>query len=130
VTVFVDTSAIYALLDRDDDGHVRALRGQELLMGEDLATHSYVLAEVISLVRQRLGPDATARLIDDFLPALRVVEVDEGLRARATEAYRNAVRSAVSFVDRTSFELMRQLGTSRAFALDSDFDTAGFVLVS
>ena len=99
-------------------------------MGEDLVTHSYVLAEVISLVRQRLGPDATARLIDDFLPALRVVEVDEGLRARATEAYRNAVRSAVSFVDRTSFELMRQLGTSRAFALDSDFDTAGFVLVS
>jgi predicted nucleic acid-binding protein len=40
------------------------------------------------------------------------------------------VGSAVSFVDRTSFELMRRSGVSRAFALDSDFETAGFVLVS
>ncbi len=130
MTVFVDTSAIYALLDRSDDAHAQALRARDRLIGDDLVTHSYVLAETISLVRRRLGPDATARLMDEFLPALRIMDVDDALRSRATVAYRDTVSSAVSFVDRTSFEFMRQLGITRAFAMDSDFSSAGFVLAS
>lgn len=130
MTTFVDTSAIYALLDRSDVGHERALRGQEAVLGEELLTHSYVVVETVSLVRRRLGSVPTGRLIDDFLPALHIVDVDEYLRARAMTSYRAAVGSEVSLVDRTSFELMRSLGITRAFALDSDFEVAGFMVVS
>jgi uncharacterized protein len=130
VTAFVDTSAIYALLDRSDDGHARAVRGQQDLLGEELVTHGYVVVETISIVHRRLGPVATARLIDDFLPALRIVDVNESLRTRATAGFRAAVGSHISLVDRTSFEIMRDLSITRAFALDGDFQTAGFVLVS
>lgn len=130
MTVFVDSSAIYALIDRSDDGHARALRGRDRVLGEDLVTHSYVIVEVVALVRRRLGPEATARLIDEFLPALRVIDVDAPLRAQALVSFRAAVGTEVSFVDRTSFECMRQLGIDHAYALDDDFTRAGFVLVS
>ena len=130
MTVFVDTSAIHALLDRGDEGHARAVRGQAAVAGEELLTHGYVVVETVSIVRRRLGADAAARLIDDFLPALRVVDVDEQVRRRALANFRAAVATDVSLVDRTSFEVMRDLGITRAFALDRDFELAGFVLVS
>jgi uncharacterized protein len=130
VTVFIDTSAMYALLDRSDEGHARALLGKERVEGQELVTHSFVVAETVSLVRRRLGAEATARFIDEFLPALRIIDVDAELRTRATTAYRAAVGTDISFVDRVSFECMRGLGLERAFALDADFATAGFALVS
>jgi uncharacterized protein len=128
VIVFVDTSAVYALLDAGDSNHERALRATARLMGEELVTHSYVVVELVSLVRRRLGADAAARLIDELLPAIDVTEVDASLRARALAAFRASTGSAVSLVDRTSFEFMRQSGISRAWAMDSDFATEGFEL--
>ena len=130
MTVFVDTSALYALLDADDSGHERALRGSERILGEELVTHGYVVVEAVSLVRRRLGIEAATRLIDDVLPALNITAVDEALRTRGLAAFRAGVSSAVSLVDRTSFEFMRTLGISRAYAIDADFESEGFELVS
>jgi uncharacterized protein len=130
VTVFIDTSAIYALLDRADDGHERARLGQQRVLGEQLVTHSYVVVETISLVRRRLGPQAAERLVDEFIPAIEVHDVDERLRVRSMASFRAAVRTDVSLVDRTSFEFMREHELTRAFAVDADFEAAGFQLVS
>ena len=130
MSVFVDTSALYALLDRDDAGHERAMRARNSILGEELVTHSYVIVETVSLVRRRLGAEATARLIDDVLPAMTIVDVDETLRSRAFAAFRAAVSSDVSLVDRASFEFMREHGISLAYALDADFETEGFRLVN
>jgi len=66
--------------------------------------------ELVSLVRRRLGADAAARLIDEVLPAIEVTDVDASLRSRALVAFRATTGSAVSLVDRTSFEFMRQRG--------------------
>ena len=130
MTVFVDTSALYALLDADDDGHDRAMRGRDAVADDVLVTHSYVVAETISLVRRRLGAEAAVRVIDELLPALDIVDVDGQLREAATRAFRAAVRSSTSFVDQTSFVFMRQQEIVRAWALDADFATAGFELVA
>jgi predicted nucleic acid-binding protein len=130
VSVFVDTSALYALLDSDDAGHERALLARDGILGEELVTHSYVVVETVSLVRRRLGSEAAARFINEMLPAITIVDVDEALRGRALAAFRAAVSSSVSLVDRTSFEFMRTLGIQRAYALDAAFETEGFELVS
>lgn len=98
------------------------------MLGEELVTHSYVVVELVSLIRQRLGPDAAVRLIDEFLPAVEIADVDDGLRARAMAAFRAAVGSAVSLVDRTSFEFMRERGIRRAWTVDSDFLIEGFAV--
>jgi hypothetical protein len=56
--------------------------------------------------------DASAlyALLDQLLPVVKIVDVDEGLRRRAIAASRASVSSNVSLVDRTSFEFMRTLG--------------------
>jgi uncharacterized protein len=128
VSVFVDTSALYALLDARDSNHERAVRTSERLLGEELVTHCYVVVELVSLVRRRLGPEAAARLIDEVLPALDITDVDASLRSRALAAFRASTGSAVSLVDRTSFEFMRERGIRRVWAMDSDFAAEGFDL--
>ena len=127
--VFVDTSALYALLDAGDSSHGRVTASTQHLLGEELVTHSYVVVETVSLVRRRLGSGAAARFIDEVLPGLDVIEVDSELRSRAMAAFRAAVTSNVSLVDRTSFELMRALHIRRAWTVDADFATEGFEMV-
>jgi predicted nucleic acid-binding protein len=128
VSVFVDTSAVYALLDADDARHEDAARAADRLLGETLVTHSYVVVELVSLVRRRLGAAAATRLIDDVLPAFEIVDVDAGLRLRGVSAFRAATGSRVSLVDRTSFEFIRERGIRRAWAFDADFGREGFSL--
>jgi predicted nucleic acid-binding protein len=130
VTAFVDTSALYAVLDRDDENHAPAADAfSSLLESTPLVTHGYVVVEVTALVQRRLGIDAVRTLHDDVLPALEVTYVEESLHRSAVAALLAAAARDVSLVDWASFELMRRLGVSRAFAFDDDFVRQGFELV-
>lgn len=131
MTTFVDTSALYALLDADDANHGRAagwLSGGSDA-ADELVTHSYVVVETAALVHRRLGPPAVRTLFDAFIPALSVVHVDGGLHERAVAAYLAALRRRCSFVDWVSFQLLRDARLDRAFAFDRDFTAEGFVVV-
>lgn len=128
MTTFVDTSGLYALLDADDDNH----RVAAAWFGEsptDLVTHSYVVVECAALVHHRLGAAGVRDLFDALLPAVRVVYVDALLHGRATAAFLAGLSRRVSFVDRVSFQLMRDFGVEQTFAFDRDFATEGFRLV-
>ncbi len=107
---FVDTSALYALLDADDEDHLAAsgwLTGPGADPADILVTHSYVLVETAALVHHRLGPPAVRDLFDAFVPALVVAFVDAELHGRATAAYLAGLGRRISFVDRVSFQLIR-----------------------
>jgi predicted nucleic acid-binding protein len=130
VTVFADTSALYALLDRDDRFHIAARATFAGLMGEEIVTHSYVLVEMIALIQRRLGPEAVRRFSQDFLPALSTVWVDEATHASGLAALLAALPTDVSLVDFVSFQVMRERGIDRAFAFDEDFQAAGFAVVA
>lgn len=130
MTLFVDTSALYALLDRDDaENGVAAGFFGELSAEADLVTHNYVLVETLALVQARLGADAVHGFVTDLLPRLRVEWVDREHHALALAALVASRSKAVSFVDRVSFELMRMSEMDTAFAFDSDFETEGFAVV-
>ncbi len=131
MTVFVDSSALYALLDADDANNGRATRSFTSLLGTDrLTTHSYVCLETTALLQRRIGLAAVRALVDDVLPALSVEWVDEQLHRAATSACLAAGHRDVSLVDWTSFELMRRRGITTALAYDDDFTLQGFALVS
>lgn len=128
--MFVDTSALYAVLDRDDENHPAAAETFSSLLDEDsLITHSYVAVETSALVQRRLGMDAVRALNDDVLPALELTFVDEALHQAAAAAMLASGARGVSLVDWTSFELMRRLGLADAFAFDDDFPRQGFTLL-
>jgi predicted nucleic acid-binding protein len=130
VTVFADTSALYALLDRDDRFHIAARTRFAALVGEEIVTHSYVLVEMIALIQRRLGAEAVRRFSQDFLPALSTVWVDEATHASGLAALLAALPTDVSLVDFVSFQVMRERGIDRAFAFDEDFQAAGFAIVA
>jgi uncharacterized protein len=133
MTTFVDTSALYALLDEDDNHHERAaswLGGPGRDPAELLVSHNYVLIETAALVDRRLGLDAARVLLDGFVPALSVAFVDAPLHRLGVASYLAASRRRASLVDWISFELMRHRSIRRAFAFDADFRTEGFELVA
>lgn len=127
--VFVDTSALYALLDEDDVNHRAATTRIAALRGAELVTHAYVLVETLALVSRRLGRLAVTRLLDGLLVVVSVEPVDPAVHAAALADYRQSQSAAISFVDRTSFAFMRASGVGDAFAFDDDFRAAGFDLV-
>lgn len=130
--VFVDTSALYAVLDADDDRHADAASGWlRLLAGIEngvysAVTHYGVVVESSALVQRRLGMAATRHLHDDLLAVLSVESVDGDLHGRAITALLAAANRGISLVDWTSFEMMRSRGIDHALAFDSDFDDQGF----
>ncbi|MBF6606879.1 MAG: PIN domain-containing protein [Chloroflexi bacterium] len=126
MTLFVDSSGILALVDRDDAAHAGAVDAFTLGRSEALSTHAYVIVETLAVARRRFGPAVAADLIDRVIPALDVAPVDAALHADAVTAFRDTIESSVSLVDRTSFAFMRREGIERAIVLDADFRTAGF----
>ncbi len=130
MSVFVDTSALYAVLDRDDSNHGSAAETYlALLQRTSLLTHAYVVVETTALVQRRLGMEAVRALVDDMLPAFDVAFVDESLHQAASAAMLAGGARDVSLVDWTSFELMRRLSVAEAFAFDDDFARQGFTLL-
>ena len=130
MTVFVDTSGLFAYLHKDDPANQRATAALRDVAssGIQLVTHSYLVSESISLVQRRLGWRALDVLMDALLPLIEVRWVDGELHEQALGAMRTA-RSSVSFVDWVSFALMRREGITRAFAFDADFERQGFELL-
>lgn len=127
MSVFADTSALYALLDRDDAEHRRAAEVfPALLDNERLVTHNYVVVELMALAQRRLQPGALRALAQDVLPLLDTAWVTREVHAAAEGALVGSLKRRPSLVDWVSFEVMRRRGIDTAFAFDADFATQGF----
>jgi predicted nucleic acid-binding protein len=129
--VFVDTSALYALLVSTDRWHRSALHTMRSLrrLDAELITTSHVLVECYALLGARIGVHAVAALRDAIEPLLDVTWVDRDLHDRALDAVISA-GGKPGLVDATSFLVMRERGINSAFTFDRDFETAGFSLVT
>jgi predicted nucleic acid-binding protein len=127
--IFVDTSALIALLDEDDRWHADAARAyRELPETATMVTTNYIQTESVALVRQRLGVKAVQRLAGAIFPALTTIWVDEPTHRAALAAH--AAGGGASFVDHVSFAVMRQHGIELALAYDRDFELQGFRTVT
>ena len=107
--VFVDTSALVALLNADDEHHRRAARAFERLRSQrvPLMTTSYVLVA----------------------PLMNVVWVDDSLHNAGLDILAQRGKRPLSLVDAVSFATMRRSGVDDAFVFDQHFDQEGFTSV-
>lgn len=126
MTVFVDTSALYALLSGDDPMHQRAAETFRSLGATDLVTHNYVVVECCALVHRRLGPSAARDLVRDLLAPVDLVWIDEPIHRVASATFLSSGAAGPSLVDCASFEVMRLRTIQTAFAFDRHFADAGF----
>lgn len=120
---FVDTSAIYAILDRNDSNHDAAKTCWHALLDSDdaLVTTNYVVVESCALAQSRLGMDAVRSIQEDVLPVMEIVWVDAATHSLAVTALLAAQRRKLSLVDCVSFAVMRAIGSQVAFAFDQHF---------
>ena len=75
--VFVDTSALFALVTADDANHRVARETWQVLLdeGATLLTSSYVVVEASGLFQARLGLEAVRALHENLLPVLTTVQI-------------------------------------------------------
>jgi predicted nucleic acid-binding protein len=127
MTTFVDTSGLYAVLDRDDRCHSRAIGAwADLLAEHELLVSNYVLVETLALVQNRLGVEAVRAVVQDVVPVLQIHWVDAEDHARAVDGLLTANRRDLSLVDCMSFHIMRRHDIQTAFAFDGHFEEQGF----
>ena len=129
--IFIDTSAFYALLDRDDDNHSKAgMAWKDILSDANpLVTSSYVLVECFALLQHRLGIDAVRGFHEDIVPLLHVEFVSPAMHRSGISGLLSAARRNLSLVDCVSFEVMRSLGIKTVFAFDRHFREQGFAVI-
>jgi len=124
--IFVDTSAWYALLDKNDADHYAAVKFYDSLV-HPLVTSNYIADEVITLARIRLGykvaVEVGQKLWDESIANLiRVMPEDE---KRAWEIFVKYRDKTFSFTDCSSFALMERIGITEVFAFDEHFTQYG-----
>lgn len=131
MTVYADTSALYAVMDSTEANHKPATAEWIRLLeaGDQIICNSYVLLETHALVQHRLGIEAARALHEDVFPVLSVEWIDEMTHREAVSAMLVAGRRDLSLVDCSSFATMRRLGIRKAFALDEHFREQGFELL-
>jgi len=130
--IFIDTSAFYALLDRDDTNNQKAKKvWTNLLVAEHvLVTSNYILVEAFALMQNRLGLEAVRGFQEDILPLVNIEFVSPEMHRSGMSALLSASRRSLSLVDCVSFELMRSSGIKTVFAFDNHFKEQGFVVLT
>ena len=131
--VFVDTGAWFALQVADDEHHpvARATLPDLLDASRGLVTSNLVVGETYTLLRLAKGYREARRFLD-LLPLSGKLErllVSQTLEGDAYDILHRYAAHPFSFVDATSFALMRQQRLRYAFAFDAHFRIAGYLRV-
>jgi predicted nucleic acid-binding protein len=126
--VFVDTSAVLALLNKDDGNHEPAAEAFANLEVKKvrLFTSSYVIVETYALLVRRFGKTAAKRFRRYFEPLLKIIWVDESLHDEGLNLLFLRTGRSFSLVDAVSFAVMRHQRINKAFAYDRHFEQEGF----
>lgn len=126
---FADSSFFIALAAERDRRHADALSLLEAHPGERLITTNHVVGETWTFLRSRYGHRVAVRFLEQIDASARteVALLDARLEVEAWSWLRRRDERTYSFVDATSFALMRHRRISEAFAFEGDFTAAGFV---
>jgi uncharacterized protein len=129
--VFVDTSALFALLVSKDRFHFQARRQAAAFQREALrwVTSSAVVVETVSLLQARVGLEEVRAFRAGIEPMLTIEWIGPEILQAALSSLLAANQRSVSLTDWTSFEIARKRGIRRIFTFDADFAQQGFELV-
>ncbi|MFZ5880666.1 MAG: type II toxin-antitoxin system VapC family toxin [Chloroflexota bacterium] len=131
MVIFVDSSALLALVDQADRYYEAAMSTWRdlLTQDEDLVVNNYVLVESMALAQRRIGLEAVHILQDSIVPFLDIEWVDEDMHQASVKRVLSSNRRQLSLVDCSSFETMRRLGLDTVFTFDAHFREQGFNII-
>lgn len=128
MSIYIDTSALIAILAKDDQYHEKAKeKWHELLeQKEVLLCNNYVLLETFSVIQNRYGIHILHKFQGFAVPALHIEWLTAKEHDIAVENVLLANRCRLSLVDCSSFATMRRLGIYKAFTFDKHYAEQGF----
>ena len=129
--IFIDTSAIIAFLNTDDEFYKDSFNIFSRLLEEraKIISSNYVLLETMVILKNRIGIEAIKILKNDILPVIKTCWIDEDVHNFCVNTQIAADRKKLSLVDYTSFEIMRRLNIRQAFTFDNHFKDMGFEIL-
>ena len=130
--LFIDTGAWFALADKSDKYHKRAVQlYPDLLRDYQVLTTNLVISETYTLLHRTIGHQAAIRFLDNVAASPRIIKIysDNILEETAIEILRHYKDQDFSYTDAVSFAAMKQYESTEAFAFDHHFVTAGFMLI-
>ena len=129
--IFVDTSALYALISTEDQNLALAVTTWKNLLerGDLLLTNNYVLVECFALIQNRLGIEFTRTLQSNIVQFLQIDWIGEQQHTNSVNNLFIANRRQLSLVDCSSFETMRRLGIKKVFSFDEHFREQDFEVI-
>ncbi|HEX6701502.1 MAG TPA: PIN domain-containing protein [Gaiellaceae bacterium] len=127
--IFVDTSFWVGLTMPRDDRHAGAVHLAERYGDSPLMTSNHVRGETWTTLRRRAGYRIAVAFVDRLVTSHRIetLFISNKLESEALAWLRRHDEREYSFVDATSFALMRSMRITDALAFDGDFAAAGFV---
>lgn len=126
--IFADSSFWIALNMSRDRHHEAARRLLSAHPGESLLVTNHVLGETWTYLRKKAGHARAIGFADEVSASARVeiMAVPPETEKVAWKWLRKHDERAYSFIDATSFAVMRSLKIREALAFDGDFTAAGF----
>jgi predicted nucleic acid-binding protein len=127
--IFVDTSFWVAFRNRRDAHHEEAVELLGRRAGEALVTTNHVRGETWTCLRRRAGHRSAVGFLDALQasPRVTVEHLDPKIEGDALGWLRRHDEREFSFVDATSFAVMRRHRINEALAFDGDFTAGGFI---
>ncbi len=128
---FVDTSAFIALTISKDTFHDSALEWWRGNGHFGVTTSNFVISETLGWVRYAAGKKIAVEIGRLLLESadITVLSVTSADEIEAWNLFKKIEGKGLSFVDCTSFVLMKRKKIKQAFAFDRDFVKAGFQIV-
>ena len=126
--IFVDSSFWIALALERDSRHLEAVTLLREKGGQQLVSTNHVMGETWTFVNNRSGHETASRwlALHGTSRRLNTQFVSPEQEQAAWRWLAKHDERAYSFVDATSFAVMRSLKVREALAFDGDFTAAGF----
>lgn len=117
-----------AFINRRDQRHDTATALIRRYLPRLLITSSQVQGEAWTFLNRRARHAIALAMLDLLAssPRVRVAAVPEDAEREAQSWLRRHDERVYSFVDATSFMMMRRLGLTQVLSFGADFDAAGF----
>lgn len=128
--ILVDTSAYYALKDKDDAFHSDAIQFVKTNT-YPLVTTNLIVVETLNLVKQRLGyqhaVELGKRMFDPKI--INVIKITDEDISEAWKIFQKYDDKGFSFTDCTTFAVMERIKIHSVFTFDEHFRQYGKFVV-
>ncbi|MCE5329083.1 PIN domain-containing protein [bacterium] len=127
--LFIDSSAFFALLDKNDTCHEKSLKFfNEIKENFYPFTSDFILSESFTLIRRKLGIGIATKLGEVVFSSniLKIFYIDENLILESYDLFKKYEDWQFSFTDCSSFIVMKNFRISKAFCFDEHFVNMGF----